>query len=119
MKYAPPARKKTAPGVGTGRGRARSPETWKSGPSLYRHDCYYAYLKHRCQARYRSETYELTMEEWFDIWDEESFNQRGRSVDSICLSKKDYKGPWRRDNVQLISRLEHLRRQRANAKSRI
>ena len=71
---------------------------------------YYAWAKHRSQAHYRNESYNLTSEDWNLLWTEELWQQRGRHTDSIVLSRIDPQRPWSRNNVEFITRREQLRR---------
>jgi len=91
------------------RGRPQDPSKWKHGPDPYTHDCYYAFLKHRSQARFRQEQYDLTFEDWQAIWTPETFAKRGRAIDSITLTRVDWDLPWDRDNVQLIKKSQQLK----------
>lgn len=91
------------------------PENWKSGPDRVRHEQYYAWLKHRAQANYRSEGHELTWHEWCEFWDTDyAWYNRGRGSKDICLTRKDIKLPWSKDNCELITRLEQFQRQGKN-----
>ena len=71
---------------------------------------YYAFTKHRAQAHYRREEYDLTHDDWCELWDRETFLQRGRGIDDLCLSRKDHTGAWCRENVHIVPRREHLKR---------
>lgn len=95
-----------------GRGRRRTPERWRSGPDPYQHELYYAWHKHRSQANYRGEPYELTFEDWQVIWaNPEDFLNRGRKPDNLTLTRIDPEGAWSTDNVIIMTRLEHLRKE--------
>jgi hypothetical protein len=91
------------------RERRQTPEMWVSGPDPIVHDKYYAWLKHRAQARYRGEPYELTWEDWQAIWPTELFLQRGRSAEQLCLVQIDPDLGWIPSNVQVITRREYVR----------
>jgi len=91
------------------KGRPQDPTKWKHGPDPFTHDCYYAFLKHRSQARFRNEQYELTFEEWLSMWTPETFAARGRSIDSWVLTRSDWDGPWSLDNIVLVDRKTHLK----------
>ena len=94
------------------RPRRTTPELWISGPDPVTHDIYYAWLKHKAQARFRNEEHDLTWEEWQAIWTPDNWAQRGRRATDLCLSRIDHLGPWTASNVQLVERKEHLKRQR-------
>ena len=93
----------------SGPGRRTDPSTWKYGSDDYTHESHYAYLKHRAQARYRSEQYDLTFEEWHSFWTPETLAQRGRNIDSLVLTRKDWDLAWCVDNVHIITRKQHLK----------
>lgn len=94
------------------RGFIPDPSKWLSGPDPVRHDKYYAYLKHRAQAKFRGETYNLTFDEFANVWEDELWFERGRSADSMCLSRIDFEGPWETSNIEVMSRGEHLKKKR-------
>jgi len=91
-------------------GRPVNPSTWISGPIEWKRDCHYAYHKHKAQARYRKEEYNISLEEWMDLWTEDDWFRRGRSSDSICLIRTDDELPWSPDNVHLGTRRESLQK---------
>jgi hypothetical protein len=64
-------------------------------------DRYYAYLKHRSQARFRKEEYNLTVDEWNELWTEAHWHRKGRGPLDLALFRKNYKGAWAWDNVIL------------------
>lgn len=99
-KYATPALKR----------RAR-PETWIHGPDPMTHEKYYAYLKHRAQAKFRKEEYELTDSQWLEIWqDDTKFLNRGRRPDCWVLTRIDNEKAWSVDNCEIITRYDQLLR---------
>ncbi len=73
-------------------------------------DIKYAWMKHRSQAAYRGEDHSITLEEWRSLWPNEQWFQRGRGVDSLCLSKLDIESGWSIDNVEICTRRIHLKR---------
>lgn len=86
------------------------PEHWKSGPDYVDHQKYYAWLKHKAQARFRDELYELTFEEWQSIWTDKLWDLRGRGNQDVCLCRLDNEGAWSIDNCHVITRAEQLKR---------
>lgn len=90
-------------------GRHVDPSIWCTGPDPVRHDKYYAWLKHRSQARYRKEEYSLTWEEWELLWTDELWVKRGRTVDSLCLQQKELGDGWHIHNVQIVTRRQHFK----------
>jgi hypothetical protein len=89
-------------------GRYSDPTTWKSGPDLLTREKYYAFLKHRAQASYRKEQYSLTWEEWQGLWSDDLFNQRGRRITDMCLSRYNFDLPWTIDNCIVCTRQHHF-----------
>lgn len=66
--------------------------------------------KHRCQCRFRNESYDLTIEDWFALWPKNLWERRGRGRNSVCLVRKDIDLPWSLTNCEVIKRIEQLRR---------
>jgi hypothetical protein len=91
------------------RGRSVDPDSWCTGPDRLTHDKYYSWLKHRSQAKYRKEDYSLTWEQWSGIWQDDLWHNRGRGIDNLCLQQIDRELGWHIDNVEVISRREHLK----------
>ncbi len=65
----------------------------------------------RVSARQRGESWQLTWEQWRDVW-LPHWDQRGRSADCLCLVRIDMEGAWDINNIELITRREHGRRVR-------
>jgi hypothetical protein len=99
-----------------GRSRRQTPELWLSGPDPVDHDKYYAWQKHKAQAKYRKEEYNLSWECWKEIWPNELFLQRGRDPENVCMIRLDLSQPWQLGNVEVVTRLEHLRTQKDRLK---
>ena len=87
------------------------PDTWKSGPDYLDHQKYYAWLKHKAQAAYRGESYELDWPDWQTIWKGDLWHSRGRGNYDLALTRIDSKKPWCMKNCELVTRLEQYRRQ--------
>jgi len=85
-------------------------KTWITGSDPVRRDKYYAWQKHRAQAKYRREDYELTWEQWEDLWQDEYWFKRGRHTDCYCLMRLDFTDSWRIDNVEIVERSVYLKR---------
>lgn len=110
MKYIPkPSGKKKHKGDGL-RGRYVNPDKWITGPDINVRMKYYAFLKHRTQALWRGEEYELTWEDWQILWPDHKFEQRGRKITDLCLARKDYNGVWSLDNCETCTRRQHFKR---------
>ena len=110
FKYAP---KKPNIKNSYGKPRRMFPDNWMSGPDPLMHDMYYAWQKHKAQARYRGESYDLTWADWQEIWaNPVDFLNRGRRPDDLTLTRIDDFGAWTLTNVQVMTRLEQLRKAR-------
>lgn len=113
MKYKYAVHTNNAKPRGTNRpGRCLDPDSWCTGPDPVRHDKYYAYLKHRSQAKYRKETHSLTWEQWETLWPNDLWSQRGRSADSLCLQQIETGEGWHISNVEIVTRRQHLQNKR-------
>lgn len=94
-----------------GRPRKIFPQNWITGPDFLTHEMYYAWQKHRSQARYRKEDYDLSWEDWLEIWKNPiDFENRGRKPEDLTLTRIDDDGAWELSNVQIMTRLEQLRK---------
>lgn len=71
-----------------------------------------------CQARFRGEECLITESEFFDIW-KDHWSSRGRGPDDMTMTRRDPEKPWTRDNVEIITRKEHLRREKNFWKGRL
>lgn len=73
-----------------------------------------AYNRMKAQAKFRQEEWELTFQDFKDIWTDEKWEQRGRSSNSLSLSRIYDEEAWHIDNVELLTRNEYIKRSRAN-----
>lgn len=89
-------------------GRHVDPSCWCTGPDPLRHDKYYAWLKHRAQAKYRKEDYSLSWDEWELLWTDERWLERGRTIDSLCLQQIELGEGWHFNNVEIVTRRKHF-----------
>lgn len=91
--------------------RKPRPNTWITGPDELTHEMFYAWHKHRSQARYRKEDYDLTFDQWLILWSNpEQWNNRGRQKTCWCLTRKDVAKSWSIDNCEVITRYDQLLR---------
>ena len=105
----PPERK----GFGPGKSR---PHVWICGPDKELHDMYTPWMKARAQAHFRGEDWEMTFDDWVDLW-KDDWLQRGRARFDKCMSRKDPDGAWSRSNTIVITRHEHLKLQAEHRRS--
>jgi len=96
-------------------GRGPRPHVWICGPDEYKHQMYIPFLKAKAQAKFREEPWELEFEDYFTIWNG-YWADRGRDRDSLCMTRKDWSDSWSKDNIILVTRLEHCQRQAANSR---
>ena len=68
------------------------------------------FTQQRNQAQWRKELWQIEWEEWLEMW-LPLWPRRGRTQQSVCMSRIDRTGPWHRDNVEIIERSESIRRQ--------
>ena len=92
----------------SGPGRVSNPDTWITGPDPIRREKYYAFIKHRSQANYRNEDYELEWSDWENLWPDDLWSQRGRSIQNLVLYRLDPAEEWSIDNVCVGTRREYF-----------
>lgn len=68
----------------------------------WENDRRYAWMKHRAQARFRGEAYELDLEDWIELWPKDAWMQRGRRKHDLTLYRVDHSEPWNEWNVQIV-----------------
>lgn len=75
------------------------------------------FTQQRNQALWRNEIWQLEWAEWIKMW-QPYWSRRGRTANSLCMVRKDYTRPWHKDNVKLIERGDHVRRQHLHKQRR-
>lgn len=95
--------------------RGPKPDRWIVGPDAERHERFQPWHKARAQANYRGEIWDLTFDQWYDIWGDK-WDQRGRGADQYCMVLIDPDHGWTVNNVEVITRREHLQRLGFNRK---
>lgn len=90
--------------------RGPRPDLWKSGPDPVEHRKYLNWLQQRAQANHRQETWLLDFETWKAIWGE-AWHNKGRGSDNFCMTRQDPQGAWEENNVEIITRRDHVLRQ--------
>ena len=87
------------------------PDTrWQTSPDALLNSQRKQFSQQRNQALWREEQWELAWEDWLEMW-QPLWHLRGRSRHSLCMSRIDYSKPWRKDNVEVIPRGDHVRKQ--------
>lgn len=85
------------------------PELWKHGRDPQVRAQNLAFLRMRAQARFRGEAFELTFEDFQQLW-QGHWHQRGRDRESTQLIRRDVRQPWNLANCELTNRGEFLDR---------
>lgn len=88
----------------------KRPHTWISGPDEYKHSMYWPWQLMKAQATFREEGFDLAFEDYYQLW-KDDWNNRGRQADNMCITRIDPDKPWTKDNTELVTRHEHLKRQ--------
>lgn len=86
------------------------PHIWCTGPDPVRHEMYHAWQVHKAQCNFRDEEFNLTFEQYEDLWADD-WNNRGRSPEHVCMTRIDWLGAWEIGNVEIITRAAHFKRQ--------
>ncbi len=89
------------------------PHLWASGPDPIQHKQYTAWIRHKAQCDFRQEEFNLSFEEFKRLWADDWHN-RGRHSTNMCMTRIDPEGAWEWGNLEIITRKEHVQRQRAN-----
>ena len=68
-----------------------------------------AWIRSKCQAEYRFETWDLPFEIYCQFWPTwDQWHRRGRHRDDLVLTRYYNQGPWHPDNVVQITRYQQL-----------
>lgn len=86
------------------------PHLWKSGPDPELRARRLAFLRSRCQARYRGEPWSLTLDEWCQLWSLDRWRQRGRSAENLILTRKNIDAGWDLGNCEVRYRRGNMSR---------
>jgi hypothetical protein len=100
-----------------GSGTGPRPHTWIVGTDPVRHDQYNAWLKARSQAWYRKELWQISFDQWVELWCDQ-WHRRGRQRDCLMLMKREWQLPWNQTNVELVNREQFHQRQSRIKKER-
>lgn len=93
---------------GRGNPGKKRPHVWICGPDEAKHRAYGPWLVMKAQAAFRNEAWDLPFEDFYAAWDGR-FDQRGRSAESLSMTRRDPTGAWHRDNVMILTRAEQCR----------
>ena len=78
-------------------------------PDPIDHERFMAWHKSRQQAIFRNEPWDLTVEDWFELWTKPKWARRGRRRQDLCMIRQDNTISWNIDNCKIVSRLYQLR----------
>ena len=82
------------------------PWRWKTGADLLTHQQYRAWLQQRNQAQWRGEAWTLPFLAWLDLWGT-NWHLRGRTSDSMMMTRRDIQAAWSVTNTHVITRQQH------------
>lgn len=71
------------------------------------HQINHAYQRLKAQWRFRGESWDLTLDEFQQLWDGR-WHRHGRRPNDLCLTRQDPQQSWTLANCQIISRRQHL-----------
>jgi len=86
-----------------GRPKGLAPWAWIY-PDPFDHDRHRKWHLARAQANHRGEGWELSIEEWFELWTPDLWSKRGRGTNDLCMVRLDKSLPFRMDNVKIVTR---------------
>ena len=84
------------------------PHCWITGLDPKKHDMYHPWQMSKAQANFRQEEWDLTFEEYYNLW-EPHWENRGRRTQDMCMTRKDVEKAWTKKNVHVITRMEHFK----------
>lgn len=68
------------------------------------------YARHKAQAKYRGEAYELSPAQFYDAWRDSGHSaEAGRNKGQYTMIRVDRTKPWKTGNISVISRAEHTK----------
>ena len=100
--------------MGWKKGKLR-PDKWVSQDPVVRKKNL-AFLRMRCQAKFRGEEWTLTFEEFQAHWVDKFWIMRGYHRNAPCMTRIDETQPWSNSNVMIVPRLTVLHRTREKNK---
>jgi hypothetical protein len=72
---------------------------------VFLRDRHRAFSRSKCQADFRGEGWQLTIADWAEFWTEDRWARRGRSNESLMMTRFDPDLPWSRKNCCIVDRL--------------
>jgi hypothetical protein len=86
------------------------PHTWMV-QGQEQHEQHIAWHRQRAQAIFRGEDWQLSFPEFQQAW-QGRWHQRGRGREELCMTRLDPSAAWCLENIEVLTRLEHLRQHR-------
>ena len=83
---------------------------WKAGPDPELRERRLAYLRAKAQAKFREEGFELSLDEWYQLWTLENWRKRGKKIGDLILTRKNIDGVWEMGNVVIRERAGNMSR---------
>jgi hypothetical protein len=84
-------------------GRAR---TYPDPFDFERHRCW---IVTRNQCLFRGEGWDISIQEFFDIWPRDLWIQRGRTSTALVMTRHNPALPWTPNNLKIVDRAQQLR----------
>lgn len=72
------------------------------------HERHIQYWRRKAQAIFRKEGWDMSMEEFFELWTRDLWPQRGRKRDELVMIRKDIEKPWSKENCLIVTRYQQL-----------
>lgn len=83
-------------------------------PDPIEHEQHISWLRAKSQEKYLGRDWQITLEEYMQIWGRDLWAKRGRKTNDLAMTRKDWDKPWTKDNVEIITRGEQI--QQSNRK---
>jgi hypothetical protein len=86
------------------------PHHWMSGAGEVEHRLYRDCQRCKAQAKFRKQEWNISILEYIALWMQDDRHLRkGRSADCLTMTRIDKTKPWSKDNVEFLTRREHMR----------
>ena len=86
------------------------PHLWKAGPDKELRARRLAFLRSRCQARFRKEEWSLTLDDWYELGPLDLWRKRGKRSEDYIITFIEIGKGWHRANVEVRQRRGNMRR---------
>ena len=82
------------------------PQRWKTGTDPLKHEMYRPFTQAKAQAKFRNEAWDLTFDDYYNIWKDE-WQNRGRETGCKILTRVDPSKSWNASNIHLQTRIRN------------